>query len=621
MDNPDRPEVCRQVRIRAELLAQLIDQAPARIRKRLDRDPALAHAWTWSAESTGIAIQAGDETVRLDFDTETKTVSHIEQLGCSCLLSPKCFHLLACASCLTIQTDAAEAETATADADEPDADVADETPLIEVTDAMRDAADRSISAIGGMLDSGARRCGVVLQSSLLRAAHQCRAAGLIQLSAALLSVVEGVVRLRAQSGNADAPQLQSDLARAIVIAQRICRRPSVEIETIGHVRRPFEPIGLSRLVSLLAEPIVTRSGYAGVCVSLLADDDRIYQVSDVRPGEPDLALQAYRGGLELGGTTVSAFELCRSGVDVQNMTASPDRRLGRGSKTRWALRKQTGDLLQDSPLWRSRFGQPIAEQVDRAFAVQESSGMIAAAESDLVVFHCQVLGRQGDAVMVRADDTERPLMLRIALDTDQVPFRENLSLIARSPGLELVVTGRVRRHQAGSIDALAIRAAGSGDGSNEGPRLALPESWQNVCQLGLDRLERHFFSDTDPDDETCERLVGDRPGDPTESRVNGVPGLARQQLALVLGGRGSVASPTSGGHRRMIRTMKQQLLPTAAKLADAVATAAVATKGAGTDSVRTDASPGLCELLAATDRYQTIFRGEYHRQAWQDWLS
>ncbi|WP_182866448.1 hypothetical protein [Stieleria mannarensis] len=620
MDNPDRPEICRQVRICAELIAQLIDQAPARVRKRLDKDPAIAHGWTWSAQSTGIAIRAGEETVRLDFDADSKLVGQMEQLTCSCLLSPKCFHLLACASCLTIQTEPAGAGTPIDVADAPDAEETGGT-LVDVTDAMRDAAGRGLAAIEGMLGSGARRCGVVLQSSLLRAAHQCRAAGLIDLSAALLSVVEGVIRLRAQSGNADAAQLQSDLARAIVIAQRVLDRPSVEIETIGQVRRSFQPVAISRLVSLLAEPIVTRSGYAGVCVSLLADDDRIYQVSDVRPGEAELALQAYRGGLELGGTTVSAFELCRSGVDVQNMTASPDQRLGRGSKTRWAIRKQTGDSPQDSPLWKLRFGQPLADQVDRAFAVQESSGTVPAADNALVVFRCQVLGPHGDAVLVRADDIERPLMLRIALDTDQVPFRENLTLLARSPGLELLVTGRVRRHHAGSIDALAVRTSGRVDDASEGPRLELPESWQNVCQLGLDRLERHFFSDTDPDEETSERLAGDRPGNRTESRVEGVPGLARQQLALVLGGRGSVASPGSGGHRRMIRTLKQQLLPTAVRLADALATVAVAPKGAGAVSGPIDARPGLCELLAATDRYQAVFRGEYHRQAWRDWLS
>ncbi|QDV47712.1 hypothetical protein Enr13x_76230 [Stieleria neptunia] len=621
MGESDRPGICGQLSVRAELLASLIDQAPSRVRKRLDKDPAIAHAWTWTAEATCVTISTGDETVRLEVQTESKRVTQIDQVSCSCLLSPKCFHLLACVSCLPIETDAADSDNEVLQTQASQSEDVDEPSVIEITDAMRDAAGRCIDAIEWMLRSGARRCGVVLQSSLLRAAHQCRAAGLVHLSSAVLSVVEGVVRLRAQSGNTDVAQLQSDLARAVVLARCVLRQPSADLETIGQVRRSFEPVDVSRLVSLLAEPIVTRSGYAGVCVYLMADDGGVYQVSEVRPGEAELASQAYRGGFELGGTTISAFQLCRSDVDVQNMTASPDRRLGRGSKTRWAVRKQTAGPIDASPTWKKRFGRSLADQVDQLFAVQKSVGPTAAADNDFVAFGCQVLGRHEDAVLVKADDVSRPLRLRIALDTDQVPYRENLELLARSPGLELFVIGRVRRHQAGSIDALAIRVEARREESDDDPRLELPDSWRNVCQLGLDRLERHFFSRTDPEADAPSLAAAEDARGQTEPSVDGVAGLARQQLALVLGGRGSVASPASAGHRRMIRTLTRQMLPTAAKLADAVAAAAVAPESKVSDPGAEDDLPGLCDLLAASDRYQNMFRADYHRQAWNDWLS
>ncbi|QDV88393.1 hypothetical protein [Planctomycetes bacterium TBK1r] len=627
MDESDRPSICGQLSVRADVLANLIDSAPSRVRKRLDKDPAIAHAWTWTAEATCVTISTGDETVRLEWDGESKRVTQLQQVSCSCLLSPKCFHLLACVSCLPIETDAARSdhEAAPNQASEsqprsqPGSQPGDESSVIEINAAMRDAASRCLDAIELMLCSGARRCGVVLQSALLRAAHQCRAAGLVHLSSAVLSVVEGVVRLRAQSGNTDVSQLQSDLARAVVIARRVLRQPVADLETIGQVRRSFEPVDVSRLVSLVAEPIVTRSGYAGVCVSMMADDGKIYQVSEVRPGEADLASQAYRGGIELGGTTISAFQLCRSSVDVQNMTASPDRRLGRGSKTRWAVRKQTDRPIDESAAWTSRFGRSLADQVEQLFATDESVGPTAPAEPDFVAFRCQVLGRHEDAVLVKADGVSRPLRLRIALDTDQVPYRENLELVARSPGLNVFVIGRVRRHQAGSIDALAIRVEACRAGSDDDPRLELPESWQNVCQLGLDRLERHFFSRTDPEPGSPALAATVDSRGQAEPSVDGVAGLARQQRTLVLGGRGSVASPASGGHRRMIRMLKRQLLPTAARLADAVASAA--TESRVSDSGGADDLPGLCHLLAATDRYQNVFRADYHRQAWNDWLS
>lgn len=621
MDDSDRPGVCGQLSVRADLLASLIDLAPSRVRKRLDKDPAIAHAWTWTAEATCVTISTGDETVRLEWDAESKRVTHLEQVSCSCLLSPKCFHLLACVSCLPIETDAASSEHKATPPRASESEPSDEPSIFEITTAMRDAAGRSLDAIELMLCSGARRCGVVLQSALLRAAHRCRAAGLIHLSSALLSVVEGVVRLRAQSGNTDVSQLQIDLARAVVIARHVLRQPAADLETIGQVRRLFEPVDVSRLLSLLAEPIVTRSGYAGVCVYLMADDGRIYQVSEVRPGEADLASQAYHGGIELGGTMISAFQLCRSSVDVQNMTASPDRRLGRGSKTRWAVRKQTGRPIDESPAWKKCCERSLADQVDQLLAAHESVGATTRAETDFVAFRCQVLGRHEDAVLVKADDVSRPLKLRIALDTDQVPYRENLELLARSPGLKVFVIGRVRRHQAGSIDALAIHVEACHNGSDDDPRLDLPESWQNVCQLGLDRLERHFFSQTDPELGSPSLAAAVDSRRQTEPSIDGVAELARQQRTLVLGGRGSVASPGSGGHRRMIRMLKRQLLPTAARLADAVASAAVAIDSRASDSGGEDDRPGLCDLLAASDRYQNVFRADYHRQAWNDWLS
>ena len=600
MDKSSRPG------IRPELVAGLIDQAPSRVRKRLDKAPAVAETWTWKVTETAVSISAGEETVYLGIDAQSKIVSDAKQVSCSCLLSPKCFHVLACVSCLPIDSTMATAHAATSDTMPVDSEVLADAPNVDITDAMREAAQRGIDAIEMMLHSGARRCGVVVQSSLLRAAHQCRAEGLVNLSAAILSIVEGVVRLRAQSGNTDASQLQSDLARAIVFARQVALQPSTDLQTIGQARRSFAPVNLSRLVSLLAEPIVTRSGYAGVCVYLLADDDQIYQVSEVRPGEADLASQVYRGGFELGATTISALQLCRSSVDVQNMTASPDHRLGRGSKTRWAMRKQTA----------SPTDEPLADQVEQVFSRPEAS-----TDTDFVGFRCEVLGRQQDSVLVKAENVSRLLTLRIALDTDQVTFRENLELLARSPGLELFVSGRLRRNEAGSIDALMIRVDERVADSSDRPHLELPGSWQNVCQLGLDRLERHFFSQTDPEDDLRPRRPTENNRSETGPRTDLVAGLGRQQIALVLGGRGSIASPSSQGHRRMIRKLKRQMLPTAAELAEAVASVAGATESRYPISANKPGHPPLCDLLAATHQYQTAFRSDYHRQAWQDWLS
>lgn len=620
MNDPMRPSIC------PNLMASLIDAAPSRVRRRLDKTPTIAGSWTWSIDSDRTLITAGEETVRFQHDDASNVLAKITQVSCSCLLSPKCFHILACVSVLGI---AAGSGQPTGDS-EVASDVAEtgatSSSRVEVSDVMRDTALQSMDAINAVLRAGARRCGVVLQSAMLRAGHQCRATGLINLSAALLSVVEGIVRLRSQSDNTDAEQLLADLARAVMIAREIVAHSSVDTATIGQARRSFCSVSVSRLQGVLAEPIVTRSGFAGTCVYLLADNEMIYQVSDVRPGDPDLSLQVYHGGLDLGSTTIAAARLCRSTIDVQNMTASSDYRLGRGSKTRWAIRNQKPDRRTNAfSAWQKRFGRPLAEQVESIFNRDASDPQTDRFSDDFVGFDAEVCGRKDDSVLVQVESVVRPIALRIAIDTDQVAYRENLALLSRSPGLKFFLMGRLRRHEAGSIDALAIHVDQPISIEHDQPGLELPESWQQCCQLGLDRLERHFLTHTDSETESDVHQPKDTRPSQAASSIDWVAGLRRQQFGLVLGGRSSVPSPASLTHRRLLQSLRRQMLTTAASLVDAVATTA-AEDDSGPSLTKTSdegSTTGMTlgDLMAATELYQSTFRADYHRQAWKDWLS
>src|SRR6266536_6089598 len=85
------------VRIAPGVAATLLAAAPGRVRRRLDADPGMAGRWAWERDGAAWVVHAGTETVRIETETEAaaSVVSVVEQLSCSCLLAPRCVHLLA----------------------------------------------------------------------------------------------------------------------------------------------------------------------------------------------------------------------------------------------------------------------------------------------------------------------------------------------------------------------------------------------------------------------------------------------------------------------------------------------------------------------------------------------
>src|SRR6185436_13758657 len=80
---------------------------------------------------------------------------------------------------------------------------------------------------------------------------------------------------------------------------------------VGTARRRQIPVRPRKLHGLFAEPILTRSGFAGAAAYFLGEDDRIYTASDVRPGDAQLARDAYLGGIEIGPMIQPAKQLAR----------------------------------------------------------------------------------------------------------------------------------------------------------------------------------------------------------------------------------------------------------------------------------------------------------------------
>jgi len=612
----------KRPRIDPALLAAIIEAAPGRVRKRLDRQPTAADAWTWQVVDSGFEITAGEETVHIT--TTDDAIRDIGQLRCSCLLSPKCFHVLACVT--SLEADTADTESAddhvAKDAAEDAADRQTEPTMKEILPQMRDAASGVRDAVTDILKVGARASGALLQSALLRAGHQCRAADLPMLGNTTLRIAEGVRRIRAQSDTADAGSLRNDLFVSLQATERIARDRTVPAWIVGTKRREYHAINVSRLEGWFAEPILTGSGYAGVCVHLLTPNGKLNQVTDMRPGDSQLVQQAYNGGIDLGTTTASGRDLSRGKLLVQRLTASVDGRLGKGKSTRWVLQ---GDATFDEPATRLRFERPLSEQVAAIFNAADQPLEERRGGWDLLAFDAELMGPIGAAILAKVRGAAIPWRLRIANDHPDLAFRENLELLARCPGLRIRCVGRLRIEAAGEVDLLAIgdsptsiETADTHDEENPpAPRLLLPDAWCGECNIGLDRLQRHHI---DQSNRWAKEVRLDEQSAAARSD-DGLSPLERRLNALTLGGYRAIPGPETRTHRRDTAAFTSRNQSTASTLVDHLATAS-SSMSMSTAAVGTERRPNATafdKTLLACASYLQAARLAFHRQRWLEY--
>ncbi len=488
-------------------------------------------------------------------------------------MSPKCFHILACCSCLPLEHSQASAEPASEEHSSADAspptDRELDTRTVEVTDAMRASAILVRESLSALLRVGARNAGILLQSGLLRAGHASRASDLYSLSNTMLRIAEGVQRFRQQSDEADSLALKEDVASAFFACHSLLNQPTVPKWIVGQSRRVFESLDVRKLNGVLAEPILTRSGFAGVSVYLQdTNEGGLYTVNELRTGDTSLIRQAYRGGIDLGGITVEAKELCRSTFAVQELTVSEDRRLGKGKSTRWATTKRE----QTEPFSGGRFANSIDAQLEKLFSWSDTPNEQRPAGWDLVSITATVMGSNGATVVVAVEGSDQPWRLGVMIDSPELEYRHNLALIARCPRLQLRCLVRVRENVPYCADLLAIANISSVPAEPQvDPRLELPQDWQGICNTGLDRLERHFIRGIE---RWSEEIVLEGESDPVDTIAKYTTPIERRLVGMVLGGRDAIPILGSKSHRRDSNQLKKLFLPMGAHLLDLLATKA-----------------------------------------------
>lgn len=455
----------------ASLLSALTARAPSRLVKKLDAAPRVADAWAWEGEH--VTTDSGETVVLTLIEG---VVRDAQSLRCSCLLSPRCFHILAVAAALDVEElgYGSDAKAQPARLSEP----TNATTMVPLTQELRSAASKTLDVVDAWLGVGTSGAGAVLQGELLRVAHEARLEGGHRLAGAALRVVRGARALRAEKEEFSSQALVDDLRELATAAHIAATRLEAPANALGLARRDYQEVGNLRLHGVACEPVVARGGYAGVTSYVCDEGGVVYTISDILPADASRARGAYDLPVTLGDTALSHRELTRSGLFVQGATASADLRLGAGKGVK-AVRANTVSNFA-SPGLSQLFEPSLDAQLDRAFAALNGESAALPKSASLVFVRATVLGGDGTGVAVSVEGHR--LCLAAADDHPLLAYRDNLRLLTELVGRELRVVGHIVPQRARTLAPIAIEAGAT--------TLALPEPFGRRANLGLDSLSR-----------------------------------------------------------------------------------------------------------------------------------
>lgn len=602
------------------VLSSILSSAPERLQKRLDREPRAAEAWPWAGVAGEWKIHAGEETVQI----LANVVTEVSQVRCSCLLSPRCFHVLAVLSlCEICDASAAKEDASTASEGVPMDDAAPSAARNEETQELSPSARRAVQqtedATARMLATGLRSAGTVQQSLLLRAIHECRSEGLHRLAASGLRLMTDLKQLRGQDQDFRSETAVEDFRETLETCRHLLQTDHVPQRWLGVARREFLPIDSLKLQALFCEPILTRSGYAGVVTWFIADDGWIGSVSDVQPGDAKRIPQAWQSGVTLAGLSLSHRKLSHQGLLVSRGTRSADGRLGGGESARAVA--VTGDGWNASSVI-ARFREPLLMQIKRAFEHSSLPDFLKPAGNDLIFFEAIILGYHEHELIIRVHDQESMLHLTVAHPDDSLCFRDSLQTLAAAPGLSVRCMGRIEFKAAGRIQLLAVSpplesqvdspAASSIDNENHiTPRLRLPEGATHFS-IGLQRIEKNHLTRSEKWPVRIPVAAAAFTTDAFDDSVE------RWLSAVATGGRHAIPQTLAGSAARDVARLRSHSRSRAADLLSTLVTATMATK----IDVRGIRSADVPQHLATHWLAAAISSRSVQRQLHcQDWLS
>jgi hypothetical protein len=501
------------------LVASIVESLPARLARRLDVTIAAARTWPVLTTDAGVAITVDDQTTV----TLAATVASIADIGCTCLLAPRCLHL---AAAVSITPTPAPEDSA------PTVAPVDRGNQRPVTEAEVAAAEAIWDAVAAILITGVPGAGAVAQATLLRAAHQARALSLYRAATAATRIVEHVRAHRRDEPAFRLGELIDDLREALTVAHGLRSGRPLH----GSAQRSYQRAGNAHLIGMFCEPVLTASGYAGAVTHLADATGRIWQVANILPGDDDSVSMRADSPITVGDARATPRKLGRTGLLTMDLRATADGRVSTGRSVR-AVTAGGADWYE--PPLASLWDQPWDSQVNRYREALALPPADRPGGYDFLFMDATVCGGNRDGIIV--DTTTTTLTVIAPHDSPKLRYVDNLWLLGSSTGavVRMIARATATRH----VAALAITARW------------LPERFGGHVDLGLDTLTRADLPAPEPVPPVSVGHVEQPP----------LYLLARRVERAVESGRSVTA-----GDRRDSERMRSAAMPTAAQLVEAL---------------------------------------------------
>jgi len=442
------------------------------------------------------------------------------------------------------------------------------------------------------LESGALGAGLVLVGELLRAVHSCRLASLPRLSAAGLRVAQDLRDLQAQRPEFRLELLAADFHELLRTATALREAESARPAWIGAARRAYAPVGSLRVMGLFSEAIVSSAGYAGVVTYVCDQHGQLWSIANVAPGGPERCQLAYSAPVDLGDASFDHRSLGRAGLHLQHATGAGNHRLGAGRGV-GAVRAD-GCNWTDAPLV-GLWSASLETQLDRAWTARGRPVDERRAGDDLLFVRGVLMGAREDALALRVGNVA---MAGFAPGAHaELAYQHNLRLFAATPGLPLLIVGRVAFDRPRTLLLLAV--APDAPAAASAPALELPPVWAGRVNLGLDQLQgAHLHG-------AAGGIAVPTAGAAFSRAVDPLSPFRMRLQQVLLGGRAAISPATWSGVARDESQLERNQLPTAAQLLRALKSAPLQREGRR-DRLAHAWLGGRTYLTAASTRLQRL---------------
>lgn len=534
-----RPQVVDTIR------ASVAAMVAPRILKRLETHPTIANDWVWKASMDGWTITT-DTGEHVTLRAGPEGITALDQLSCTCLLYPRCLHLIAVLSLLdlgipgsegiSLDTSAAPSIPTVSHVDNPGHPLTEEPhsphlsghlphlndlsrdkngsihnhipESIETRDSLSVSTEARVALSPAQVQAleqlqettrrilyiGARGAGPLIHSELQRSIHTARACDLPRAATAAHRLLQQLGDRAGADGRGSPRSLRADLHELLDVCSGLLEAPgSATLARIGESRRSYGTVERLTLQGVLTWPITTITGYAGLVTLLLDPTGRAYTLPDIKPAER--AQLDLNGRIGIGDLRPTFRELSSAQLFLQQVRISPDRRIGLGKTVRAAKGAESG---WDSPCIQARFDVPAEVQLRHALITAALSTAEAPEAETLLFFRVMVHRSTREGVLFRIQSQEPGLSLFMEASSQpgagSQHIQPTLELLREKPELPLRIIAKPVPGAQRQIRLLGIAADPSVIGAY---RLELPTATHHHLSPGLERLEASWIR-TDP---------------------------------------------------------------------------------------------------------------------------